>query len=143
MIDSLSTERCIEAAQHAYVVCALWSSTGQYCQVAGGWICQNEAHVKEDWPLDEHFTADDIAPDTLEAMHADVADFLESCWADDIDLGALEPEQIGHDLWLTRNHHGAGFRDRGLGELGGELTKRAHAYGGVGLYVGDDGQVHA
>jgi hypothetical protein len=29
-----------------------------------------------------------------------------------IDLSQFDPEQIGHDLWLTRNGHGAGFWDR-------------------------------
>mgnify|MGYP003653116883 FL=1 len=31
---------------------------------------------------------------------------------DGIDLSQFDPEQIGHDLWLTRNGHGAGFWDR-------------------------------
>jgi hypothetical protein len=35
----------------------------------------------------------------------------------------------GHDFALTRNHHGAGFWDRGLGELGDRLTTAAHAFG--------------
>lgn len=38
---------------------------------------------------------------------------------------------MGHDFWLTRNGHGAGFWDRGLGELGDRLTDAAHAYGSV------------
>lgn len=31
---------------------------------------------------------------------------------DGIDLSQFDPAQIGHDLWLTRNGHGAGFWDR-------------------------------
>ena len=27
-------------------------------------------------------------------------------------LDDLDPVQVGHDLWLTRNHHGTGFWDR-------------------------------
>jgi hypothetical protein len=30
----------------------------------------------------------------------------------EIDLSKFDPAQIGHDLWLTRNGHGAGFWDR-------------------------------
>jgi hypothetical protein len=52
-------------------------------------------------------------------------------------------EQAGHDFWLTRNRHGAGFWDRGLGEVGDKLTEAAHSEGGVDLYVGDDDLVHA
>jgi hypothetical protein len=44
----------------------------------------------------------------------------------------------GHDFYLTRNGHGAGFWDRGLGELGDRLTKAAGAYGETFEYVGDD-----
>lgn len=29
-----------------------------------------------------------------------------------IDVRQYSPEQLGHDLWLTRNGHGAGFWDR-------------------------------
>lgn len=36
---------------------------------------------------------------------------------------------IGYDFWLTRNRHGTGFWDKGLGTLGSELTKLAHTYG--------------
>lgn len=51
-------------------------------------------------------------------------------------------EQIGHDLWLTRNGHGAGFWDRGLGELGDKLTKIAESMGEIWLVSGDDGQLY-
>jgi hypothetical protein len=39
------------------------------------------------------------------------------------------PSQAGHDFLLTRNRHGAGFWDRGLGDIGDKLTEAAHAYG--------------
>lgn len=45
----------------------------------------------------------------------------------------------GNDFWLTRNHHGAGFWDRGTGEAGDRLTKAAHVYGASDAYMGDDG----
>lgn len=48
----------------------------------------------------------------------------------------------GHDFWLTRNHHGAGFWDRDLGMPGDELTRAAHQYGEVSLYCGDDGLLY-
>lgn len=50
--------------------------------------------------------------------------------------------QIGHDLWLTRNHHGVGFWDRGLEELGEALTKHAQDLCEVSLIRGDDGKLH-
>jgi hypothetical protein len=38
-------------------------------------------------------------------------------------------ECAGHDFWLTRNGHGAGYWDRGLGALGERLSDAARAYG--------------
>lgn len=49
----------------------------------------------------------------------------------------------GHDFFLTRNGHGAGFWDRGYPDaIGRALTDAAHAYGSDDWYVGDDGQVY-
>jgi hypothetical protein len=47
--------------------------------------------------------------------------------------------QLGHDFWLTRNWHGAGFWDRNLDELGEQLTHLAQAQGMCDAYLGDDG----
>ncbi len=54
----------------------------------------------------------------------------------------LNDEQIGHDLWLTRNGHGAGFWDRGLGEIGDKLADIAKGMGSKYAYVGDDGLIY-
>ena len=54
----------------------------------------------------------------------------------------------GHDLWLTRNRHGAGFWDRYYGKnpvyrnAMRELTDAAHAYGECCAYVGDDNLIY-
>lgn len=45
------------------------------------------------------------------------------------DADAMTPERLGIDFWLTRNRHGAGFWDRGLGAVGQRLTDAANAYG--------------
>lgn len=38
--------------------------------------------------------------------------FEDACRAMSIDLADYDMAQVGHDLWLTRNGHGAGFWDR-------------------------------
>lgn len=106
----------------AYVECALWSSTDDDCE-----------------PLDANYTLDDISPDTLAVMRSDCEDFLTT---NAELLGDMDPEQIGHDFWLTRNGHGAGFWDRGLGERGDKLTTMCKPYGSFDLYVGDDGLIY-
>ena len=118
-------------ALDGYLECALWSSYDLYTGR----------------PLDELDTGA-LADETFDDMACDVWRFLATCWGDvwedfEIDLSGIEPEQLGHDLWLTRNYHGAGFWDRGLGEIGDKLTELAHSYGVITLYIGDDGKIYA
>lgn len=114
-----------ETVLSAYIECALWASTDE-----------------DGDPLDGLYSRDDLAASAVASMREDVVDFLDSLERDGVDVSALDDPQIGHDLWLTRNRHGAGFWDRGLGALGDDLTKRAHAYGESDLYVGDDGALY-
>lgn len=46
--------------------------------------------------------------------------------------------QFGHDLALTRNGHGAGFWDRGLGDAGDALTDWAESLGTLHIFHGSD-----
>ena len=116
-----------------YITCALWSSTGD-----------------DEQPLDEKYDSDDLAPETRKAMEADCEKFIaenETALSDYEEIIGTHPEyteseKAGHDFWLTRNGHGAGFWDRGIGETGGTLTKASEGFGGVDLYVGDDGKLY-
>ena len=56
--------------------------------------------------------------------------------------GALPYELAGHDFALTRNRHGAGFWDRGLGEAGDVLTDLAHSFGEATLFASADAITH-
>lgn len=52
-------------------------------------------------------------------------------------------EQAGHDFWLTRNGHGAGFWDGDWPEpQATELTDAAKMFGMSDLYLGDDGLLY-
>src|SRR5260221_13123445 len=105
----------------SYVETALWSSTDE-----------------DDQPLDGQYDASDIAASTLDEMMKDCENFLE---ANEADIDG-KYAQAGHDFWLTRNRHGAGFWDGDWPDkVGDRLTKDAHAYGSVDLYVGDDGKI--
>jgi hypothetical protein len=59
-----------------------------------------------------------------------------------VDKCGLSAAQVGHDFWLTRNGHGAGFWDRGIGDYGDALTEHAHSFGASDVYVGDDGRLY-
>jgi len=88
----------------------------------------------------------DIAPETIEKCKAECAAFQAANRADldeATDTYHRGAASHGHDFWLTRNGHGAGFWDRGYSdELGEALTNAAHACGEAYAYVGDDGNVY-
>jgi len=89
----------------------------------------------------------DLAPETLKSMLEDCTGFnlLADAWLDKAYLHgdvSYDMERAGHDFWLTRNGHGAGFWDRELGETGTKLTEFAKTFGGFDLYVGDDGLIY-
>lgn len=115
----------------AYIEAALWSSTDD-----------------NDEPLDSNYDQFDLAPETMEKIAADCRKFqldnygeLESVYLSDLRHG--DCEHAGHDFWLTRNHHGAGFWDGDWPEPeASKLTDSAHSFGEVYLYVGDDGQLY-
>ena len=46
-------------------------------------------------------------------------------------------EQVGHDFWMTRNGHGVGFWDRGLGEIGDKLSAVAREFGEPQVWFAD------
>jgi len=112
----------VDQVFRAYVVCALWSSTGD-----------------DERPLDAVYNAGDLAPEAYVAMVKDVREFVA---ANKVLLEGIEEDCVGHDFWLTRNGHGAGFWDRGLGQVGQDLTEACKPFGTSELYVGDDGQLY-
>jgi len=104
-------------------------------------------------PLDQHYSQSDIGPETLAKMIADCARF-QSEQGDTI-RAAIETGEVkcgpdfdewgraGHDFWLTREGHGAGFWDGDWSEEAGEkLTEASKAFGTFDLSVGSDGKIH-
>ena len=80
-----------------------------------------------------------FAPEAIAQATRECAAFQEA--ASDLLLN-LDDASAGHDFWLTRNRHGAGFWDRGLGMAGEMLTDLAHKTGERDLYAGDDGYLY-
>jgi len=118
-----------------YITCALWSSTGD-----------------DNQPLDSTHDESDLAGETLQAMKDTCTKFISENEKDldeysqsraiPRDAQFSESDCAGHDFWLTRNGHGAGFWDRGLGELGDRLSAASEAFGESNLYAGDDGKLY-
>lgn len=114
----------------SYVEAALWSSTDD-----------------NGTPLDANYSINDMDFAAIERMKADCQSFYDSNYklltSDNCPCRHNDPlVHAGHDFWLTRNGHGAGFWDWDWEYNAGEkLTESSKAYGECNLYVGDDGKL--
>lgn len=138
--DGLGPSRAAQLAKmvKGYTECALWSSTA------------------DETPLDANYGVEDMAPATIAKYTSDCVRFL-AMNAPDLDhftrLTGRDFASHGHDFWLTRNNHGAGFWDRymeagpvdrGTAEfLGKALTHAVRDnFPETDLYPGDDGRLY-
>jgi len=104
------------------------------------WTEQEMLREDDDFDFDG---IEQLAPSALESSVNDCIAFMKIC------VGALHDvinnhytwDHAGHDFWLTRNHHGTGFWDRGLTH-GKQLTDVAHTFPEVSVYLGDDGLLY-
>jgi hypothetical protein len=91
-------------------------------------------------PID-NFTREDIDDNSLIDAYADIKKFVELAGKEPFEyaLEELGLERIGHDIWLTRNRHGAGFFDHSFDDdIELSLMNAAQKLGEKSLYVGDD-----
>lgn len=116
-------EQPLDEFTTAYIEAALWSSMDE-----------------DGTPLDRDHTVDNISERTLAEMIQDAKDFQRENW----DYIKNDLARAGHDFWLTRNRHGAGFWDGDwLERPAYRLTESARSYGEYDLYVGDDGLIYS
>ena len=111
---------------NAYLVTALWSSSDE-----------------KDNPFDDNYSIDDFSEEALKQADKDCGLFIEKAKAlidqiDDCDYRG----RLGHDFWLTRNGHGAGFWDGDYpDDIGDKLTEIADEFRELHIYV-DDGKLY-
>jgi len=109
-----------------YLETALWSSC--------------DYREDQDTPLDDNYYIEDIDLDTLKAAIKDCLSFIAQ--AEKLELICDEDySTVGHDFWLTRNGHGAGFWDGDYPEHGDKLTELSESFGGIDLHVTDDNKI--
>ena len=124
MIQKRITEREPRLAEfiEGFIECALWAST-----------------TWEGEPLDRDYCAEDLSESALVAIERECRDFFTA------NESMIEDNEAnaGHDFFLTRNGHGAGFWDGDWGDYGDVLTENSEAYGSFDLYVGDDNRIWA
>ncbi len=102
-------------------------------------------------PLDKKYGFEDFSKEALDRINADCRAFLHAAgpWL------ALENSYIsptkgssisalaGHDFWLTRAGHGAGFWDGDWNDsVSQSLTDKSHSMGNLDIYVGDDNKLY-
>jgi hypothetical protein len=112
---------------------------------------QREGQADGNLPGDVGFS--DLEPDTLAKIIADCeafqrvhADLLSAAY----EHGGYDDERAGNDFWYTRNGHGTGFWDRGLGDIGDKLGDvcgwssrgMAHPFPEVNEVFYQDGKVY-
>jgi hypothetical protein len=103
----------------------------------------------EDDSLDGGLEDVELPTDVEEMLRQDARDFLSDEHVVRLVRAAVRRlpgygfEAAGIDYALTRNGHGAGYWDRGLGMLGEALTQLARPYGSRYLMVSLDGSIQA
>lgn len=130
----------IDSFIEGYLVAALWSSSDTLPGTEEGQEGETVNLDNYDWANGQEAK---LTGDCLDFIQGNAADLLQYEQEKSHAPGYGAWECAGHDFWLTRNGHGAGFWDRGLGELGKRLTEACKTFGGVDLYLGDDEQVYA
>lgn len=95
------------------------------------------------WADAEAHGIDECAPWSAAAREQarnECADFRDCCERKGVNTDGWDAEQLGHDFWLSRNRHGAGFFDRPWADADA-LQVLAKTYGGAYLYTNDAGEI--
>jgi len=138
----------VDVFTDAYLTAALWST--HVClpvtegELVDGCMDCPQDHplhgISEDDSLDDHFDESAFSDQALLSAVADCTRFQE---AHGDDLCDEDDERAGHDFWLTRNGHGAGFWDGDYEEeKGNRLTEACEACGELHAWVDEAGSLH-
>lgn len=93
-----------------------------------------------DDPLDKNYSRENVSEDSIKIAKKEIHSFLEKA-GDLVLLDDKSPDEIGHDICLTRNGYGAGFWDGDYPNAGDKLSEIASAMGEYYVYV-DGGELH-
>lgn len=127
----------LDSFTRAYLVCALWSSNDESTPEGGE-------------PFDANYSLFDFAPEALASAAGDCERFKSYNTANGrLAAYRFDDERAGHDFWLSRNGHGAGFFDRAdhnapekQRKACAELQRDAGGWGECSPYLGDDGKIY-
>lgn len=82
-----------------------------------------------------------LSEDSIIDAYQDVKQFVDKVGKE---VYTLDPVDVGHNIWYTRNYHGVGFWDTSEFEevIGKKMTDVCKEMGEIYSYVGDEGMIH-
>jgi len=105
------------------------------------WSSNDESDESGGLPMDENYSIEDFDPKSVKGLEVDCKRFQEE---NATALADFDDADNGHNFWLNRNGHGAGFWDGDYPEPQATILDEASKkFGEVNLYVGDDGMIYA
>lgn len=124
------TEQC-ENAVRGYVSAMVWANATCDEENCLSWSHSGECeHTRDaefelaDFSIDDQYAIREHVEGFILANLTDFREYLARRFVFDPSQGTAA-DYFGHDLALTENGHGAGFWDRGLGDLGDRLSEMA------------------
>lgn len=104
-----------------------------------------ESATNSDGETVENIGGLEMTPEALEECRQDCAQFLDRVpllvhAATQLDQD-YDHIQAGRDFWFSRQGHGVGFWDRGLGRIGEALHKAAELFGEKHIYINEAGLI--
>jgi len=134
--DFTSTKLNIKKIMDNYLECAIWTEEERLKEEnTEGY----EGEIKNIIP-DADLNIHNFSDNSKIKAYEDIKLFLK--YAGNA-VDGIDEEQLGHDIWLSRNGHGAGFFDRGYDDkIEKILMDSAHKIGSADIYLGDDGLLY-
>lgn len=154
--EELGNEIPIKQIMSGYIEAALWTEEERLTEEAESMYSgYDDEEDEEETELDRlikitsefnrksfsSFEKDHIDTNSIINAYDDIKLFLSKIPKEILQVAFEEqsPESFGHDIWLTRNHHGAGFWDGDYSEEVEEvLMKAIKVLKEVNLVLGDD-----
>jgi len=126
--DKIITRNDLNKILKGYITCALWTDEEE--------LKTQNAQIDVD--------IENVDYNSLIASYNDIKKFIELAGSDNINY-AIEAnglERLGHDIWLTRNGHGAGFFDHNYDEdVEKKLIESGKSLGSKHIYINDENKI--
>ena len=119
----------VDEFTRAYMQAMLWAETDNSNDQGGD-------------PLDQNYDETDFSDEAMERIINDCKQFQQQAQLRFNDGADQVAVKAGHDFWLTRAGHGAGFWDGDWAEPEAtRYTELSEKFGNIDVYVGDDGML--